>query len=367
MLDVLSTELVMHVAEFLPISSAALFALSCRTAYKILGPRFWTGLASKSQGAQRYEFLLQLSKDLSPEYMPCYHCGILHICELSGGGRYAPAYPRTTATHCFVAELDGQLSKILHRNFDFGAFRMTMKRNRTGLEYKRWLEILSYGPQEHEIMWKYTSEVRLDVRIINDSLMVCSERRTLLPPGLTVRRLDPYDFSVCPHVKSKVRGGNLNLPESAECMMDHKHTVNRCVRYSDLASCTQCATEYELCLEECADYGLLVVVRKWMDLGKGETVADPKWWSHLLDAYRTNGKFVEVKKVIQSEMFGTAAFRPDRSSIRDAFSRLDVSKPDVLSHFKTARRLDRCYVSSFQFLKPYSEVDRGDDDDDDIV
>lgn len=148
-LEILPPELIIYIAQFLPLSSTALFTLSCRTMYTILGPRYRTRLRAKDQHSQHLDFLTQLSKELPPDYVPCYHCRILHLCTV----RYtnlprSPPRPLYLydGTPCNLAEVQGQVSKYLHANFQFRTFQVAMKRHRLRLNREPWLEFLCFKP-----------------------------------------------------------------------------------------------------------------------------------------------------------------------------------------------------------------------------
>jgi hypothetical protein len=55
-LEMLPPELIMYVAQFLPLSSAVLFTLSCRAACAILGTSYWTSLRAEDQHQQHIDF-----------------------------------------------------------------------------------------------------------------------------------------------------------------------------------------------------------------------------------------------------------------------------------------------------------------------
>jgi hypothetical protein len=82
-------------------------------------------------------------------------------------------------------------------------------------------------------------------------------------------------------------------------------------------------------MEDCGDFGRAIIITNWKDLGKGETIADPKWWSHLSNEYRApnRGPLLE------------AQVRSDFVSIRDAFRQVDASKLDPILPISDAKAL----------------------------
>jgi hypothetical protein len=143
-----------------------------------------------------------------------------------------------------------------------------MKKYRLGLDHEVWLECLCRRSTTRGIMQKFPSELKADARIVDSSLLFRSQRVILIPPGLTIRNLDRCSFDICPHNRLVAHGPEANLPETAECTMNHQHALQRCVRKSAVVPCTVCPTEYDLSLEECGGFGVAAIITKWMDLGE---------------------------------------------------------------------------------------------------
>lgn len=339
-LEMLPSELIIYMIQFLPLSSTTLFALSCRAASAILGTRYWTRLWAEDQRQQHIDFLLQLSKDLPPDYVPCHHCRVLHLCTIrySDHLRTRPLY-QYDRTPCYVAEVRGKISKYLHRYFQFRTFQMAMKQYRLGFDHESWLEFLGCQPTAWRIMQKFPSQFKADARIVDGSLLFCSQRVILIPLGLTIRNLDRYCFNVCPHIKLMPHGAEANLPETAECTLIHQHGLERCVRKSGIVTCTACPTEYELRLDECGEYGVAAIITKWMDLGEGQTVLDPRWFSHLSNKYLASNIFREIDDINGRRLVARDPVRSNCVSIRDSFGRYKSSGLDPILPLETARRL----------------------------
>lgn len=322
-LKMLPPELIIYMAQFLPLSSTVLFTLSCRAACATLGTRYWSSLRADDQRQQHIDFLSQLSKDLPPDYVPCYHCRVLHICTLSYSYSAQVTRPlyQYDWTPCKKAERRAKVWKYIHEDFQFRTFQMAMKKYRLGLDYKIWLECLSGRPSTRRIMQKFPSESKSDARIVDSSLLFRSQRVILIPPGLTIRNLGRCEFIICPHIRLVTHGAEANLPETAECTMNHQHGLQRCVRKSCIVPCIACPTEYELSLEECGRFGVAAIITKWKDLGEGQTILDPRFCSHL--SRRRRGGPV----------------RSNHVSIRVSFGQNKSSGLDPILPLKTAERL----------------------------
>jgi hypothetical protein len=219
-LEMFPHELIINMAQFLPLSSTVLFTLSCRAACAILGTRYWTILREEDQHQQHIDFLSQLSKDLPPDYVPCYHCRILHLCTI----RYSDHLPtrplyQYDLTPCHKAEVLAKVSKYIHKDFQFRTFHMAMKKHRLGLDHELWLECLCRQSTTCRTMQKFPSEFKADARIVDCSLLFRSQRVILIPLGLTIRNLDLCSFDICPHIRLVAHGAEANLPETAGCTM----------------------------------------------------------------------------------------------------------------------------------------------------
>jgi hypothetical protein len=339
-LEIIPHELIIYMAQFLPLSSTVLFTLSCHAACAILGTRYWTSLRAEDQYQQHFDFLSQLSKDLPPEYVPCYHCRVLHLCTI----RYSDHLPtrplyQYDVTPCHKAEVLGKVSKYIHKDFQFRTFQMAMKKHRLGLDHELWLEFLCRESTTRRIMQKFPSEFKADARIVDSSLLFRSQRVILIPPGLTIRNLDRCSFDICPHIRLVAHGDEANLPEAAGCTMDHQHGLQRCVRKSGIVPCIACPTEYELSLEECGGFGVAAIITKWMDLGEGQTILDPRWLSHLSNKYAASDVFREVDGINGRRLVDRDPVRSNRASIRDSFGQDESSGLDPILPLETAERL----------------------------
>ncbi|CZT08766.1 uncharacterized protein RAG0_13750 [Rhynchosporium agropyri] len=328
----LHPELIIYLADFLPLSSSAILALSCRTAYEILGTRFWARLRADDEQLQCFEFLSLLSRDMSrDDYVPCYHFHVLHFCEILPGVLQLPPLPyyQYHRTLCKRAEVLGKVAKYMHSGFQFRTVQMAMKMYRLHLDYQPWLEALCHNSKASMVQGEFPLKFKNSVRIINGFLLFCSQRIILLPPGLTAADLNRCGFDICPHIMLTAHRVAPNLPETSECAIDHDHAIERCIRSSAITSCTSCPTEYQLRMEDCENFGTAVVITKWMDLGKGETVADPKWWSHLSNEYMAPNSGVLLEGQVRSDLI----------SIRDAFRQLDSSELDRILPLSVVKRL----------------------------
>jgi hypothetical protein len=75
----LPPEIILHIADFLPTTSTALFALCNKTSASQLRSRSWN-LLSSLDAENRIDFLSILSRDL-PRYQACHGCIRVHLCS----------------------------------------------------------------------------------------------------------------------------------------------------------------------------------------------------------------------------------------------------------------------------------------------
>jgi hypothetical protein len=339
-LEVLQPELIIYVAQFLPLSSTALFTLSCHAACATLGTRYWNSLRAKDQHQQHIEFLSQLSKDLSPDYVPCYHCRFLHLCTILYSD-HLPTRPLYLydVTLCDNAEVRGKVRRYIHGGFQFRTLQMAMKKHPLGLDHEVWLKCLCRQSTTGMIMQKFASEFKADARIVDSCLLFRSELVTLIPPGLTIRNMDRCSIAICHHIRLVAHGAEANLPETAECILNHQHALQRCVRKSGIVRCTACPTEYGLSIEECGKFGVAAIITKWMDLGEGQTILDPRWLSHLSNKYTTSVVVKEVDGINGRRLVGTDLVRSNFASIRDSFGQDKSPGFDPTLSLETVKRL----------------------------
>ncbi len=176
---------------------------------------------------------------------------------------------------------------------------------------------------------------------MDNTLLFRSQRIILIPAGLTIRNLDRCSFYICPHVRLVAHGAAANLPEISRCTMNHQHTLQRCVRKSGIVPCTACPTEYDLSLAECGVFGAVAIFTKWMDLGEGQTILDPRWWSHLSDRYTASDVFRGVSGINGGRLVDRDPVRSNHVSIRDSFEQDESSWLGPVLALETAERLSR--------------------------
>ena len=231
----LPPEILIHVAGFLPIASAASFALCCCSIRDILATRYWVALRTEGQQQARESFLSLLERDL-PNYIICYHCSILH----SGNkARYENRIePSTRPRHrhgvapCYKEDLLGGVPKYIHKDFSFNIFHMTMKCYRLGLDYNHHLNLLANKTTSRRSMEGFPYQCVARAQIIAGSVILRVQEVLLIPSDRVLEIPTASHVAICPHIGNVAQAYEARLPENAQCTIDHSHSLKQCVRQS---------------------------------------------------------------------------------------------------------------------------------------
>jgi len=325
MLGKLSPDIIIYLARFLPNASAASFALCCGSISEILGTRYWEALQAEDQQLELEAFLSLLEREL-PDYILCYYCTILHT---GNKARYEARTQPPTRWHCpygampcYTEELLGGVFQYIHSDFRFTVFQKTMKRYRLGLDYSYHLNLLACNNTCHRSIKYFPFRCTAQARIIAGSLLLRVQEVVLIPSGQALKNVQFCLINICPHVGIVAEDPRAQLPENVPCEIVHQHDLKQCIRYSGLKQCNVCPTEYRIDLQECGQHGVAVVTTKWLDLGEGRTILDPKWWSHLSRWYTDHGIFARADGIYKEKLINRAPVPFEAGSIHASFDLL---------------------------------------------
>jgi hypothetical protein len=149
-----------------------------------------------------------------------------------------------------------------------------MKRYRLGLDCSHHLSLLAYKTTQRRSMEFFPYQCIAEARIIAESLFVRVQKVYLIPFGRALESIGSCYIHICPHT------GRLGqLPENG---------------HSGLRQCNYCPTEYQIDIQDYGQLGVVVVITKWLDLGEGRTIMDPKWWNHLSKLYANHDVFARA-------------------------------------------------------------------------
>ena len=277
----LPTEMLQHIASFLPTSSAAALALCSHSLNRFLGTQYWDKLREPHQEG-RIDFLSLLEKDLN-DYILCQRCAKLHLPD---NRRFLDAYLSPEWRPCFKADMSDDSMRHYHYIFRFEHVQMAMKQHRLGLDSGPHVDHLSNTKTYY--MGRCTYQASIKARIVFDNFLLRIQDRVLIPPGQVLGEPSALFTDLCPHLKSFGSG-------DGRCRLRHIHDQQRCSRCSGLKQCRYCPTEFQIDHKNFGKRGIVVYITRWMDFGAGLTAFDPKWQSHVKAKISGTRKYKEFE------------------------------------------------------------------------
>ena len=180
----LPAEIILMVADMLPIPSAASFALCCRRLRHILGSGFWESLRS-GQPDLHLEFLSSLEKDF-PLHFLCQQCVCLHQMVTIKWPRVITYFPLPPCTRkpCYL-----HLFKSGYK-INYPQIQLAMKQHYCGtdigfpLEAFQCLEVIHDQPQQKVVLSSANAQ------IASNELLVRFQTWTLLPKSRRDKFID---------------------------------------------------------------------------------------------------------------------------------------------------------------------------------
>lgn len=104
-----------------------------------------------------------------------------------------------------------------------------------------------------------------------------------------------------------------------------------------MKQCEHCPTEYQIDLQECGPLGVAALITKWLDLGEGFILFDPKWWSHLSSTYTNHPIFTEADETLKERLQDRLPVQFKPGSIYASF---EGSSPSAFNPLLTSIRID---------------------------
>jgi hypothetical protein len=276
-------EIIIHIAEYLSTTSAALFTFCCNAIKNILGTRYWRALKTEQPELDLPIFLTLLERDL-PDSTFCYPCMVLHTWKLGRERarvdrllkeRPPQLYEKLRAP-CFTKDVLYGSDTYIFDGFRYAYFQMAMKQYRLGRNFQIYLDQLALNLNYESQYDKMKQQCRTKVKICDGRLLVRVQEFVLIPPR-SLESIKTAWLHICGHFGMVGEDPKVSLPEDIR--------AKGCLRSSGLRQCSDCPTEYRIDLQECWELGVvvneLVIVTKWLDLGEGRTFLDPAWWSRF--------------------------------------------------------------------------------------
>lgn len=264
----LPTELISSIAEFLPLSAAASFTLTCRPIWFILGSQYLDRIRL-TDGFDRPVFLDLLQRDL-PRHILCLDCEMLHSRVQLGN-----QMPCTKADYASFADW------FINDKFSSVELLLVMKLYHSGLNYDERLSSLS-GFRSH-YMRSHILHQEFAPRIANGHFLMRHQTWILLPAGRKLELPKLICTCVCPHWR-------FNMPYATEltrkmrCRASHWDNAqlnSRCQTCSGLFQCWICPTEFQIDAMDFSEYGVALLLTRWLDLGEGWSLLDSRYRSHV--------------------------------------------------------------------------------------
>lgn len=327
----LPPELIIHIASFLPPDSAPSFSLCCRPIYFSLGTQYLKALEENEQ-LHRYKFLTLLEREL-PNYIACYYCKKLHAISKAHRHLYSSRYTSHYLS-CWTADLEHWTKYLIHPEFSFTVFQMTMKIHRQGHDCSKFLNLLSLKTKTN-FRYGYVEQHTALAQIVAGSLLLREQRIYMIPPTQPIPIPWDLQFFVCPHFTCLSRGrfdqyGNINQYEIAPWDKPNNHQNS-----GGIIQCKYCLTEFRIDFKNFGGCGNAMFLTRWKDLGEGRSPLDHKWQSHVMGCEGPHWLPVEF----------------DQGSIYAAFERKEHFKFEFDSHLTLQNKKELFKKSPYRWPK----------------
>lgn len=300
MLDHLPVEILLRVAEFLPLDSAACLILSRKLRALSIGHRSWLALQSKD--IQREKFKIFLQNELE-KWVKCCRCQKRHCVK-----RKPLSFIQVIRLdELFCSQDDGTVELMPNYYLRWLHAHVIMELHRLDSTKTTWLNALSHVILKNELPYTHCC-----ARVANGNLLLKLDYRILLQHDEGFRQVKLLFPTVCPHWESFDTGRG--LAKVIRCQLS-RGTSNPCDGCTRVKQCFWCATEYIVSVLDStwSPNGRVVYIRAWKNLGTCQSPFDVRWWTHTHSI--VSGCANEMTSV---------QFTPD--SVRSAFEDLGSPK-----------------------------------------
>jgi len=288
----LPTELLQHVANNLPVASAASFSLSCRQIYLLTGTQYVENLATSDH--ETLVFLKLVEHDLQNQIV-CNSCRKLH--KIKDARKYTergqPFFP-AVEPDCLFDDREAMVTWYIHENFSTIVFKMAMKHYHNfgyDAQSRKLLNLLSVKSRA-EAWDTLVGNYKAECQIKNGSLFTC--QHIAFHGTCTDVKEDLVFFWICPHLECKSRGRSaslcittsrrLQLDEKWSMLLHRKNSTNIKMAsrhfYSELHQYRYCRTEYKAGFKHDDGCTMKFTMTIWEDLGQGPEAEE--WKAHVV-------------------------------------------------------------------------------------
>ncbi|EPE35440.1 hypothetical protein GLAREA_11139 [Glarea lozoyensis ATCC 20868] len=303
----LSQDLILEIADYLPRSSLGALSLTCRDMHAVT--RKYCALHLKAlSGAglhDNLDFLRLLERDY-PDHFACYYCQDLH--PIGDADKYRPTFgvSRSSAPLC-VSHLP--LEFLINEHFSYAIFQIAMTINRCyGSSYRlvyfiklqwgtisRLFETLSKVTINTDMQgYKRATITSCSVPWWSSTcgLIVKAQQVFLIPPSQEFPWPWGTKIFICPHhddLDITADSFEGELARKSLALWDqpcHPYFA----REGKIVRCHQCHTEWRIDFQKLSGGGFKMFLTIWKALGNGVSPRDPMFRRHVdqgEDIYRT--------------------------------------------------------------------------------
>ena len=325
----LPPELIVNIANFLPLESAASLSICCRSTFSAIGTQCLEALRDKPSDC--YNFLTLLESQLH-SYVLCYYCEKLH--SITKAHRHVKScYSLSSKNYlrCWTSHHELETEYFIHSDFSFTVFQMTVKYHRLGNDCSELLNLLSMKATTY-LHYGYVERRAVSAKIVSGSLFL-RDRRIFMIPSDRPRPV-PWDLLValCPHFRklstsSFDQQGDIVLPNVAQWDIPEQHR-------NELVQCKHCMTEFKISFRSFGKRGNAMFITRWLDLGQGKSALDPEWQRHVRGIEVRGRSPAEWPLVFFDRGSICAAFGQDDDMVSD--SETVLSSQDEQELFRTS-------------------------------
>jgi hypothetical protein len=190
---------------------------------------------------------------------------------------------------------------------------MMMKRHMLGLDNDSDLNH-QLGFKNTDIHCALPVQIISEPKIVNKSLLLRTQYVMFFPSrdfsnGWT--EIQP-DITICRHLKYNAtrldfqKPDNYHYPGSPYMIysglgvhrlwLEQFLKERKSVPSIPMRRCRHCTTEYRVDVQAWGQDSGVSIITRWIDLGSGRSIKDPKWWSRLPNTYTSHPKFSGVER-----------------------------------------------------------------------
>lgn len=266
----LPAEILQLISDFLPISSAASFALCSRRFLWLLGDRAFTCLKSPDHAMEKKALLMLLEKSL-PDWLLCHSCIRFHPVAHHDG----PESPWTFAKPRECAKATGAVYINSRYRLYYRHVQLLMNQYRFGRAYQRALEGLSHN--SIKTLGGINIKTEISARIILGELLLQVVSTVEMPSSSDIDLVMGKIPEICPHQRDSVHWKYVLRPQMTLCPLCHAGGNSPCITCNEQNSCQECPTWYQVHREELGTRSTEIQIVIWKYLGSCETPFDAKW------------------------------------------------------------------------------------------